>query len=73
MLLNCKNIGCVVFKRSFLIISPDKSGGFIDFTFVVPPPYVLTSVHDNSKRLSQISFKLGTHMYLVQERNPILR
>ena len=55
-----------------IIISPDESQGYIGFTHVVPP-YVLTCVHDNSKTLSQISFKLGTHMYLGQERNAILR
>ena len=34
---------------------------------------VLTRVRSNSKTLSRISFKLGTHMYLGQEMNPILR
>ena len=58
------------------IISPDESRGYIGFRSVVPPPplrYVLTCVRNNSKTLSRISFKLGTHMYLGQERNPILR
>ena len=58
-----------------VIISPDESRGYIGFTSIVPPPppYVLTCVRNNSKMLSRISFKLGTHMYLGQERNPILR
>ena len=57
-----------------VIISPDESGGYIGFTSVAsPPPYVLTCVRDNSKMISRISFKLGTHMYLCQERIPILR
>ena len=59
-----------------LIISPDESRGYIGFRSVsppAPPRYVLTCVHDNPKTLSRISFKLGTHMYLGQERNPILR
>ena len=56
-----------------IIISPDESRGYIGFTSVAPLPYILTCVRDNSKMLSQISFKLGTQMYLGQERNPILR
>ena len=57
-----------------LIISPDKSWGYIGFTSIaLPSPYVLTCVHNNSKTLSQVSFKLGTHMYLGQEVNPSLR
>ena len=58
--------------NSLIIISPDESRGYICFTSVASP-HVLTCVRDNSKTLSQISFKLGTHMYLGQERNPILR
>ena len=56
-------------KRKYrVIISPDESQGYIGFMSVMLlPPYVLTCVHDNSKTLSQISFKLGTHMYLGQE------
>ena len=57
-----------------IIISPDESRVYIGLTSVVPPPpHVLTCVRGNSKTLSRISFKLGTHMYLDQERNPILR
>ena len=58
------------------IISPDESRGYIGFRSVAPPPppwYILTCVHDNSKTVLRISFKLSTHMYLGQERNPILR
>ena len=55
-------------------MSPDESQGYIGFRSVAPPPlYVWTCVRDNSRMLSRISFKLGTHMYLGQERNPILR
>ena len=68
-----KNLTCPNHYFCELIISPDESQGYIGFTSVVPPPYVLICVRDNSKTLSQISFKLGTHMYLGQERNPILR
>ena len=64
---------CVNIPPFTLIISPDESWGYIGFTSVVLPPYVLTCVRDNSKTLSRISFKFGTHMYLGQERNPILR
>ena len=55
-----------------LIISPNESWGYIGFTSDAPPPYILTCVRDNSKMLSRISFQLGTHMYLGQERNPNL-
>ena len=34
--------------------------------------YVLTCVCDNWKILSRISFQLDIHMYLGQERNPIM-
>ena len=51
-----------------IIISQDESRVYTDFTFVVLPPlYVLTCVHDNSKMVSQISFKLGTHVFVSGE------
>ena len=51
-----------------IIISPDKSWGYTGFMSVVLPSlYFLTCVHDNSKTLSRILFKLGTHMYLGKE------
>ena len=48
---------------------------YIRFTSVAPPPppYVLTCVQSNSKSLSWISFKCGTHMYLGKQNNAILR
>ena len=68
---------CILLEPPILkvcfIISPDKSRGYIGFMSVVPPLYILTCVRDNSKTLLRISFKLGTHMYLGQEKNPTLR
>ena len=41
---------------------PRRKSGYIGFTSIAPP-CVLTCVRDNSKSLSQISFKLDTHVF----------
>ena len=38
-----------VYEKERIIIPPDKSQGCTGFTNVTPPPYFLTSVHDNSR------------------------
>ena len=52
-------------------ISPDESRGNTGFISVpLLPKYILCMI---TQTLSKISIKLGTHMYLGQERKPILR
>ena len=48
-----------------VIISPGESLGYIGFMSIAPRPlpYVFTCVHNNSKMLSRISFKLGTLVF----------
>ena len=63
-----------VFRLAQCGISIDKSRGYIGFTSVKPPlPYILTYLHDYSKTLLGVSFKLGTHTYLGQERKPYFK
>ena len=47
-----------------IILSTDKSRGYTGFTSVTwPVLYVLNCMRDNSKMLSRVSFKLGTHVF----------
>ena len=39
---------------SSIVISPDESQGHTGFISVTPLPYILTSMHDNSKMVSWI-------------------
>ena len=64
------NLCSILYRMmSLVIISLDKSQGYTGFTSVVPPPYISTCACNNSKMLSQISFKLDRHVFKSGEES----
>ena len=55
-----------------VIVSPDKSRGYLGFSTVTPPPQRFPFRHDNLKNILVRPFKFGMWVYMGNARNDIV-
>ena len=58
--------------RSWLVVSPDESRGYLGFSTVTPPPQRFPFGRDNLKNILVRTFKFGIWVYMGNATNAIV-